>query len=160
MHGNLLKAVSNHGKSTVLMKGNYEHAKLLNAVWMAAKCLPVMVLVGQLTSTYFSKIWFVKTFKNKIENWVLWTGLLLSLQIFILLTWLDIAESIFSLSLLFIYYLDCYILISHGTFLYQDLLSYYNFIFSEKDILLKDLPVLPVHRDQKVQELTIKEKKI
>lgn len=127
---------------------------------MAAKCLPVMVLVGQLTSTYFSKIWFVKTFKNKIENWVLWTGLLLSLQIFILLTWLDIAESIFSLSLLFIYFLDCYILISHGTFLYQDLLSYYNFIFSEKDILLKDLPVLPVHRDQKVQELTIKEKKI
>lgn len=126
---------------------------------MSAKCLPVMVLVGQLTSTYFSKIWFVKTFKNKIENWVLWTGLLLSLQIFILLTWLDIAESIFSLSLLFIYYLDCYILISHGTFLYQDLLSYYNFIFSEKDILLKDLPVLPVHRDQKVQELTIKEKK-
>lgn len=124
---------------------------------MAAKCLPVMVLVGQLTSTYFSKIWFVKTFKNKIENWVLWTGLLLSLQIFILLTWLDIAESIFSLSLLFIYYLDCYILISHGTFLYQDLLSYYNFIFSEKDMLLKDL--LPVHWDQKVQELTIKEKK-
>lgn len=125
---------------------------------MAAKCLPVMVLVGQLTSTYFSKIWFVKTFKNKIENWVLWTGLLLSLQIFILLTWLDIAESIFSLSLLFIYYLDCYILISHGTFLYQDLLSYYNFIFSEKDILLKDLPVLPVHRDQKVQELSKKKK--
>lgn len=124
---------------------------------MAAKCLPVMVLVGQLTSTYFSKIWFVKTFKNKIENWVFWTGLLLSLQIFILLTWLDIAESIFSLSLLFIYYLDCYILISHGTFLYQDLLSYYNFIFSEKDMLLKDL--LPVHWDQKVQELTIKEKK-
>lgn len=124
---------------------------------MAAKCLPVMVLVGQLTSTYFSKIWFVKTFKNKIENWVLWTGLLLSLQIFILLTWLDIAESIFSLSLLFIYYLDCYILISHGTFLYQDLLSWYNFIFSEKDMLLKDL--LPVHWDQKVQELTIKEKK-
>lgn len=32
LHGNLLKAVSNHGKSTVLMKGNYEHAKLLNAV--------------------------------------------------------------------------------------------------------------------------------
>lgn len=122
---------------------------------MAAKCLPVMVLVGQLTSTYFSKIWFVKTFKNKIENWVLWTGLLLSLQIFILLTWLDIAESIFWLSIPYIYYL----LISHGTFLYQDLLSWYNFIFSEKDILLKDLPVLPVHRDQKVQELTIKEKK-
>lgn len=97
---------------------------------MAAKCLPVMVLVGQLTSTYFSKIWFVKTFKNKIENWVLWTGLLLSLQIFILLTWLDIAESIFSLSLFFfIYYLDCYILISHGTILYQDLLSWYNFIY-------------------------------
>lgn len=32
LHGNLLKAVSNHGKSAVLMKGNYEHAKLLNAV--------------------------------------------------------------------------------------------------------------------------------
>lgn len=55
------------------------------------------------------------------------------------------------------YYLDRFILISHGTRLQQVLLSRYNFIFSEKDMLVKDL--LLVHWDQKVQELAIKEKK-
>lgn len=55
------------------------------------------------------------------------------------------------------YYLDCFILISHGTRLQQVLLSMCNIIFSEKDMLVKDL--LPVHWDQKVQELAIKEKK-